>query len=236
MERLCVCVCSVFQCPTFCDLMVCRPPGSSVHGIFQERILERVAISSCRGSSWSRHQTQISCINQQITYHWATWEAQWKDYYVWNTIGLVAFIYSLRIYWTPYLAHPWWLRASACNAGDLCSTSGLGRSPGEENSNPLQYSCLENPMDGEAWWATVHGVAKSRTRLSDFTSFYLTHLVDRPQLPAFPSMRHLDCPWRLKWPWLITPSKLLYFTYNRSIQSPIKNHLTTKFGSLVLFL
>ena len=42
-------------------------------------------------------------------------------------------------------------------------------SPGEGNGNPLQYSCLENPMDGEAWWATVHRVTKSRTRLSDFT-------------------------------------------------------------------
>ena len=42
-------------------------------------------------------------------------------------------------------------------------------SPGEGNGNPLQYSCLENPMDGGAWWATVHGVAKSCTRLSDFT-------------------------------------------------------------------
>ena len=40
--------------------------------------------------------------------------------------------------------------------------------PGEGNGNPLQYSCLENLMDGGAWWATVHGVAKSRTRLSDF--------------------------------------------------------------------
>ena len=40
---------------------------------------------------------------------------------------------------------------------------------GEGNGSPLQYSCLENPMDGGAWWATVHGVAKSQTRLSDFT-------------------------------------------------------------------
>ena len=46
---------------------------------------------------------------------------------------------------------------------------GSERSPGEGNGNPLQYSCLENPMDRGAWWATVHGVAKSRTRLSDFT-------------------------------------------------------------------
>ena len=44
-----------------------------------------------------------------------------------------------------------------------------GRSPGEGNGNPLQYSCLENPTDGEAWQATVHVVAKSRTQLSDFT-------------------------------------------------------------------
>ena len=60
-------------------------------------------------------------------------------------------------------------KASACNAGDLGSIPGSGRSSGEGNSNPLQYSCLENPMDGGAWWATVHRVAKSRTRLSDFT-------------------------------------------------------------------
>ena len=57
------------------------------------------------------------------------------------------------------------VKASACNVGDLGSIPGSGRSPGEGNGNPLQYSCLENPMDGGAWWATVHGVAKSRTPL-----------------------------------------------------------------------
>ena len=46
------------------------------------------------------------------------------------------------------------------NAEDAGSILGLGRSPGKENGNPLQYSCLGNPMDREAWWATVHGVAK----------------------------------------------------------------------------
>ena len=61
------------------------------------------------------------------------------------------------------------VKASACSVGDLGSIPGLGRSPGEGNGNPLQYSCLENPMDGGPWWATVHGVAKSRTRLRDFT-------------------------------------------------------------------
>ena len=60
-------------------------------------------------------------------------------------------------------------KASARNAGDPGLIPGLGRSPGEGNGNLLQYSCLENPMDRGARWATVHGVAKSRTRLRDFT-------------------------------------------------------------------
>ena len=54
-------------------------------------------------------------------------------------------------------------KVSAYNAGDPGLIPGLERSPGEGNGNSLQYSCLENPMDGEAWWATVHGVAKSWT-------------------------------------------------------------------------
>ena len=62
------------------------------------------------------------------------------------------------------------VKASACNAGDLGLIPGSGRSPGEGNGHPLQYSCLENPMDGGAGRATVHGVAKSRTQLSNFTS------------------------------------------------------------------
>ena len=54
-------------------------------------------------------------------------------------------------------------KASACNVGDTGSIPVLERSPGEGNSNPLQYSCLENPMDRGAWQATVHGVAESCT-------------------------------------------------------------------------
>ena len=54
-------------------------------------------------------------------------------------------------------------KASACSVGDLGSIPGLGRSPGEGNGDLLQYSCLENPMDRGAWWATVHRVTKSRT-------------------------------------------------------------------------
>ena len=59
-------------------------------------------------------------------------------------------------------------KESACNLGDLGSIPGLGRSPGEGNSYPLQYSCLENSTDRGTWWATVHRVTNSWTRLSDF--------------------------------------------------------------------
>ena len=59
-------------------------------------------------------------------------------------------------------------RKPVCNAGNQGSILGSGRFPGGGHGNPLQYSCLENPMDREAWWATVHRVAQSRTRLSDY--------------------------------------------------------------------
>ena len=63
--------------------------------------------------------------------------------------------------------------------GDLGLIPGLGRCPGEGNGNPLQYYCLENPMDRGAWWAAVHGVAKSRTQLSDFTFTFHFHALER---------------------------------------------------------
>ena len=60
-------------------------------------------------------------------------------------------------------------KESACNVGDWGSNPGLGRTSGEGNGNPLQYSCLENSMDRRDCHATVHGVAKSLTLLSDYT-------------------------------------------------------------------
>ena len=65
----------------------------------------------------------------------------------------------------------------AYNEGDLGSIPGSGRSSGEGDGNPLQYSCLENPVDGGAWWAIVHGVAKSCTGLSDFTFTFIRFLI-----------------------------------------------------------
>ena len=64
-----------------------------------------------------------------------------------------------------YVGPPWWLssKESACNAGDTGLIPGSGRSSGVGNGNPLQYSCLGNPMDRGASWATVHGVAELDT-------------------------------------------------------------------------
>ena len=66
-------------CPTLCNPMDCSPPGSSVYGILQARILEWVAIFSSRGSSWPRDQTQVSCIAGKFLTIWVTREAEYKD-------------------------------------------------------------------------------------------------------------------------------------------------------------
>ena len=86
------------------------------------------------------------------------------------------------------------VKASACNAGDLGSIPGLGRSLGEGNGNPLQYSCLENPMDRGAWWATIHGVAKSRTQLSDFTFAFHFHALEK-EMATHSSTVAWEIPW-----------------------------------------
>ena len=75
-------------------------------------------------------------------------------------------------------------KESACNAGDTGSIPELGRSPGEGNGYPLQYSCLENPMDRGAWWATVHRIAKIWTQLK-----CLSMHTPCPGLPC------VLCPW-----------------------------------------
>ena len=67
------------------------------------------------------------------------------------------------------------VKSLPCNTGDLGLIPGLGGSHGKGNGNPLQYSCLENPMDGGAWSATVHGVTKSQTRLSEFSLYELKY-------------------------------------------------------------
>ena len=135
-------MCSVTQlCLTLCDPLDCSPPGSSVHGIFPGNntgvgchfLLQEIFLTQGLNPSLC-----VSCIGRQIHYHCATWEA----------LCLIQRFDG---------------KESACNAGDLGSIPGSGRSPGKGNGNPLQYSCLENSIDRGAWWATVYDVTKSRT-------------------------------------------------------------------------
>ena len=83
-------------------------------------------------------------------------------------------------------------KESSCNVGDTGDLGLIpesGRYPGEGNGYPLQYSCLENRMDRGAWWAKVHGVTKSQTRLSDSTAVRLQSLSPSVALsPSFPTM------------------------------------------------
>ena len=119
-----------------CDPVGCSPPGSSVRGILQARVLGWVAISLSRGS--------------------------FPD----PGIKPGAPALQADALLTEPLGKPGG-KASACSAGDLASIPGLGTSPGKGDGYSLQYSCLQNPMDRKAWWATVHGVVKCWTQLSD---------------------------------------------------------------------
>ena len=71
----------------------------------------------------------------------------------------------------------------------------------EGNGNPLQYSCLENPMDGGAWWAAVHGVTKSRTQLSDFTFTFHFHALEKEMATHSSTLA-----WKI--PWIEEPGRL----------------------------
>ena len=86
---------------------------------------------------------------------------------------------------------PRWLsgKESACQSRRHRFDPGSGKSPGGGNGNPLQYSCLGNPMDRGPWWATVHGVSKSRTRLSDFT--FTLNSFPMSRLPLCLLKRHI---------------------------------------------
>ena len=90
MYNLYVCIISIVHaqsCPTLCDPMDCRLPGSSVPGIFQARILEWVAITCSRGRTWPRDQTRVSCVScieRWILYHCTTWEGIWSHHFIGN--------------------------------------------------------------------------------------------------------------------------------------------------------
>ena len=87
------------------------------------------------------------------------------EYLVWNMLkaGTQFYIKFCGVYLLMVILIPGSVVKNLPKAGDADSIPGSGRSPGEGNGNPLQYSCLGNPMDRGAWWTTAHGVAKSRT-------------------------------------------------------------------------
>ena len=153
--------------------VACQAPLSM--GILQAGILQWDAISSSRGSFWHRNWTWVSCTAGRFFTIWATKEGRIAHY---NTISNSLFFNSYLSFVNPSSGSDWFSdgRAFTCNAGDLGSIPGSGRSPGEGNGSPLQYSCLENPRDRGAWWATVHGVTKSRTWLSNFSFLWFSYL------------------------------------------------------------
>ena len=134
-----------------------RPHGLTIQSMefSQARILEWVAYPSSRGSSQSRDQTQVSHIAGGFFTTWATREAQSQQTnsllnIVWHLVRAIA------------LGFPGGsvVKNVPANTGDAGLIPGLGRSPGEGNGNPLQQSCLRNPMDRGALWVIVHGVTK----------------------------------------------------------------------------
>ena len=89
-----------------------------------------------------------------------------------NCVSCVSSSYPVRSIWASQMAQV--VKNLPSNAEDAALTPGSGRSPGGGNGNSLQYSFLENRMDGGAWWATVHGVSKSQTQLSDWAQHTCT--------------------------------------------------------------
>ena len=106
---------------------------------------------------------------------------------------IIYFLSLLRLILWDYLVTQ--MVESACNVGDPGLIPGSGRCPVEKNSNSLQYSCLENPMDGGAWQATIHGVTKSGTLLSDFTFTFSLYTVTR-STPTTYILSHRESAWR----------------------------------------
>ena len=122
---------------------------------------------SPRGSSKRRDRTWVSWIASRFFNIWAIWAQNLKKK------KRVKYSIDHFVYWLVSFPCGSDCKESSCNAGDLGSIPRLGRSPGEGNSYPLHYSCLENPMDRRPWWATARGITKSWTWLSDFTSYWL---------------------------------------------------------------
>ena len=143
--------------------MDCGLPGFSVHGIFQARVLEWVTISFSRESSRPRDRTQVSPIDRQTLYCLSHQGSPTQRRVKTQVRSLASRALGSGASQVVLV-----VKNLPANAGDIRgagSISGSGRSLGGGHGSPLQYSCLENPMDRGAWQATVHGVTQSWTRL-----------------------------------------------------------------------
>ena len=175
---MCVCIYaaaaakSLQSCPTPCDPIDSGRPGSPVPGILQARTLEWVAISFSNAWKGKVKVKSLSCVRLFETPRSAAYQAPrsmgFPRQEYWSGVPLPS---PVCIYTCIYIN--WGFpggsveKTSPANAGDLSSIPGSERSPGEGNGNPLQYSCLGNPMDRRAWPATDHGVAREWNTLSD---------------------------------------------------------------------
>ena len=164
-------------------------------GFLQARIQEWVVMSFSRGSSQPRDWTLISCFGRCILYKlshmgspYPSCGTRLKQSQISSQIAFSKSEYyqkrdrkiSVRS-WVPWLPDDSMVKNQPANAGDTS-----GRSPGGANGNPLQYSCLRNPMDRGAWQTTVHRVVKSQTRLKRLSTHLKTmdnHNTGMPQLP-----------------------------------------------------
>ena len=159
--------------PALCGLMDCSPPGSSVHGIVQARVLEWGAIAFSRASSQPRDQAQVSCVvgRRFPIPIWATREVCWYIALNFEEIMTQSLPHCLRQFMLCSGRKGFPSGSAVQNlptkAGDVGSNPGSRKSSGEGSGNPLQYSCLGNPTDRGARWATVHGAVESRIWFSD---------------------------------------------------------------------
>ena len=173
------------SCLTLCDPVDCIPPGSSVLGVFQAR-MSGLPFSFSRGSSPPRDPTRVSCLScfaGRFFTCWATGEApiislentNWIDIVLCSEKAMAP--HSRTLAWKiPWMEEPGrlqsWGRAWLSDFTFTFNFSCIGEGSGK----PLQCSCLKNPRDGEAWWASVYGVTQSRTQLrwlSNSNSFVL---------------------------------------------------------------
>ena len=165
---LMACMLSLQLCSILCHSMDSSPTGSSVHELFQERILEWVAMPFSKGSSPPRDRIHVSYPHLLCLLHWQPGSVH--QHHLGNPV-LMAFLFKLLGFpGSSVVKNP---PTSAGDAGDSGSIPGSGRSPGGGNSSPLQYSCLGNPI--------LEGYSPQGRKESDATEHICTHLNLHPK-------------------------------------------------------